>query len=112
MGLPDTERTNQRAHRPDHRPGRPTGGFDPEFFGRLVPPGGRFLERACCTGFVLAALTREGALRVGGGGLLPDALGYAKQRVPQAELVSFSSGGTLMLPGFGRTGRVPRGLAL
>lgn len=50
-------------------------------------PGSRFLEVGCGTGYVLRALARECGLRVTGSELFPEGIEYARERVPDADLV-------------------------
>jgi SAM-dependent methyltransferase len=57
----------------------------------LVPPGERFLEIGCGTGYVLAALAEDCNLRVTGSELFSEGLEYARRRVPAADLVELDA---------------------
>lgn len=52
---------------------------------QLSQPGDRFLEIGCGTGYVLQALANECGLTVTGSELFEEGLGFARQRLPEAE---------------------------
>lgn len=54
-------------------------------------PGDSFLEIGCGTGYVLRALTREAELRVTGAELFEEGLRFARERVPEADLVQLDA---------------------
>ena len=57
----------------------------------LSEPGQRFLEVGCGTGYVLRALARDCGLRVTGSELFEEGLEFARERVPEAELVELDA---------------------